>query len=308
MLDVNKMVASAESCMGWPYVSPGSNNQDGIDCSGLFVKIFRDQGASIYHGSNTIFHNYCDETGKLTSASQLIVGMAVFKMKAWTSTDVGNKWYGAAPGNLSHIGFVASVNPLRIIHASSVAGCVTVDTSIKKWAYWGILKNVNYYDPVPVPTPEPTPEARTMYVYSGNGKPVNMRKKPDLHSALVEKVPDGDAVEWLKEDGAWAFIKWHNKQGWMLDCYLSEETHPDPAPTPEPEPEPDVPVVEQATVWAENGRPVKLRAKPSTLCRLYDEVPCGEVVTVVEFGEPWCKVNYKTRKGWYMMRKFLSVG
>ena len=37
MLNVKKLIASAESCLGWLYVSPGSNNQNGIDCSGLFV-------------------------------------------------------------------------------------------------------------------------------------------------------------------------------------------------------------------------------------------------------------------------------
>ncbi len=48
MLDLNKLCASAEECLGWPYVSPGTNDARGIDCSGLFVKCFRDQGASIY--------------------------------------------------------------------------------------------------------------------------------------------------------------------------------------------------------------------------------------------------------------------
>ena len=67
MLDVKKLCASAEECLGWPYVSPGTNDSRGIDCSGLFVKCFRDQGASIYHGSNTIYRKYCSEKGKLTS-------------------------------------------------------------------------------------------------------------------------------------------------------------------------------------------------------------------------------------------------
>ena len=59
------------------YVSPGTNDSRGIDCSGLFVKAYRDQGASIYHGSNTIYRKYCSEKGKLSSVSQLKPGMAV---------------------------------------------------------------------------------------------------------------------------------------------------------------------------------------------------------------------------------------
>ena len=37
MLNASKLCASAEECMGWPYVSPGTNDARGIDCSGLFV-------------------------------------------------------------------------------------------------------------------------------------------------------------------------------------------------------------------------------------------------------------------------------
>ena len=325
MLSISKLSKSANECMGWPYVSPGTNDQNGIDCSGLFVKMYRDQGAKIYHGSNTIFREYCSSTGKLTSESQLQAGMAVFKLKAWTDADKSNKWYGKDPGNLSHIGYVDSVNPLRIIHASSAAGCVTTDTKIGKWAYWGKLKDVDYGsspDPDPGPDPEPTPEpeTKTMYVYAENGKPVNMRTKPDIHSALVERVPVGASVTWLKEDGSgWAYIKYHGFKGWMLECFLVEDPpgsspdpDPEPSPVPDPEPEPDPdpedPTGEMLSVWAENGKPVKLRAKPSTSCKLYDEVPCNEEVELVKYGEEWCKVNYKTRRGWYMMTKFLGRG
>lgn len=313
MLNINKMVKSAESTIGWPYVSPGSNDKNGIDCSGLFVKMYRDQNASIYHGSNTIFQRYCSETGKLTNVNQLAVGMAVFKMKAWTNADTNNKWCWTPPGNMSHIGFVASVNPLRIIHASSVAGMVTVDTSIKKWAYWGMLKNVDYYGYIPADEGEddPMPPTKTMYVNSGNGKPVNMRTKPDLHAALVERVPDGDAVSWIKEDGAWAYIKWKNKSGWMLDCYLEEEKHsadPEPQPDIDPQSDDDPVIGDELTVWAENGKPVKLRQKPSITCRIYDEIPVGTPAHLVKYGEKWCKVDCGVRKGWHMMTKFLTHG
>ena len=233
-LNTDRMIASAREALGWPYVSPGTNNRSGIDCSGLFVKIYRDQGASIYHGSNTIFHEYCSDTGILNAASQLKPGMAVFKLKNWTDSDKGNKWCGREPGNISHIGLVVSVNPLQIIHASSASGCVTTDTSTKNWKYYGRLKDVDYSGGA-----------------SGGG-------------------------------GA-----------------------PEPEPTPEPEPEP---TFLTATVDAENGKPVKLRQRPSTKCNLYDEIPVGTVVTVTEYRDDWCRVNYRGRQGWYMMTKFLTFG
>jgi len=312
MLDLNKMIDSAHECIGWPYESPGTNDKNGIDCSGMFVKMYRDQGAKIYHGSNTIFREYCSETGKITSAKDLQVGMAVFKCKPWTDADKGNKWYGTEPGNLSHIGFVTSVNPLEITHCTSPVA--KTDSTIGKWAYWGKLKDVDYGgspSPEPGPDPEPTPVTKTMYVYAENGKPVNMRRKASKQAALVERVPVGASVIWQKDDGnGWAYVKYHGFVGWMMDCYLVSEPTPAPSPdpSPEPEPDPDVPPGAMATVWAENGKPVKMRSRPSTGCNLYDELPVGTEVEIVSYADNWCKVNHGIRKGWYIMTKFLGLG
>lgn len=313
MLSVSKLSASANACMGWPYVSPGTNDQNGIDCSGLFVKMYRDQGAKIYHGSNTIYHDYCSKAGTLTSISQLQPGMAVFKLKAWTDADQGDKWYGEDPGNLSHIGYVDSVNPLRIIHASSASGCVTVDTKIGKWACWGRLKDVDYGgspspELVPEPVPEPVPAAKTMFVYAENGKPVNLRTRASKHATLVDRVPVGAAVIWQKDNGAsWAYVKYHGKSGWMMDCFLREN---EPGSASDLEPASIL-----YNVQSENGKPVRMRAEPNTGCNLYDEVPSGSKVEMLVYnysidkkGNQWSKISYGHRKGWYMMSKFLSVG
>jgi len=313
MLDLNKMIDSAHECIGWPYESPGTNDKNGIDCSGMFVKMYRDQGAKIYHGSNTIFREYCLETGKITSAKDLQVGMAVFKCKPWTDADKGNKWYGTEPGNLSHIGFVTSVNPLEITHCTSPVA--KTDSTIGKWAYWGKLKDVDYGgspSPEPGPDPEPTPVTKTMYVYAENGKPVNMRRKASKQAALVERVPVGASVIWQKDDGnGWAYVKYHGFVGWMMDCYLVSEPTPAPSPDPSPDPEPDpdpVPPGTMTTVWAENGKPVKMRSRPSTGCNLYDELPVGTEVEIVKYADNWCRVNHGVRKGWYIMTKFLGLG
>ena len=137
LLDVKKMIASAEACLGWPYESPGSNDARGIDCSGLFVKIFRDQGRSIYHGSNTIYRKYCSEKGKLSRVAQLKPGMAVFKWNPKTPAK-----FRDGLGDFQHIGLVTHVRPLRIVHASSAAGKVITDTRKGRWMYWGWLKDV----------------------------------------------------------------------------------------------------------------------------------------------------------------------
>ena len=205
MLDVNKLIASVEECLGWPYVSPGTNDSRGIDCSGLFVKAYRDQGASIYHGSNTIYRKYCAEKGKLTSVSQLKPGMAVFK------------WNPNTPEKFN----------------DSAAGCVTTDEKLGKWAYWGWLKDVAKTDSLP-PTPaEPTegdeePMAEFATVIADSGSTVNMRSKARSTAALVERVPLGARVEVLGTCGSWTKVKFGSRTGYMMTKFLIAEDDQEP--------------------------------------------------------------------------------
>ena len=230
MLDVNKLIASVEECLGWPYVSPGSNDASGIDCSGLFVKAYRDQGASIYHGSNTIYRKYCSEKGKITSVNQLQRGMAVFKWNA----NIPEK-FNDGLGDFQHIGLVASVNPLRIVHASSAVGCVTTDEKLGKWAYCGWLKDVRKPDSLPTGQPEPTGgdeelmvETEFATVIADGGSTVNMRTKAKSSAALVERVPLGARVEVLGTCGSWTKVKFGSRTGYMMTKFLTAEMDQEP--------------------------------------------------------------------------------
>ena len=76
----------------------------------------------------------------------------------------------------------------------------------------------------------------------------------------------------------------------------------------EPGPGPDPgPGTEWAIVWAESGSTVKMRAKPSTDCRLYWDVPIGSQVILTEQGGTWSKIIWAGQAG-YMMTRFLIIG
>lgn len=68
--------------------------------------------------------------------------------------------------------------------------------------------------------------------------------------------------------------------------------------------EDDIPDVQKAIVYAEKGKTVKMRAKPSSGCRLYWDVPIGTEVTLIEPGETWSEIAWSGRIG-YMLSKFL---
>lgn len=65
------------------------------------------------------------------------------------------------------------------------------------------------------------------------------------------------------------------------------------------------PTGETAIVYAENGKPVKMRAKPSTSCKTYWELPCGTQVDVLANGDEWTQISDWNHEG-YMMTQFLK--
>ena len=73
------------------------------------------------------------------------------------------------------------------------------------------------------------------------------------------------------------------------------------SPEPGPEPEPCY-----AIVVAERGSTVKMRAKPSTSCKLYWEVPVGSEVLVEDWQTDWSKIRWAGQGG-YMMTQFLRA-
>ena len=92
-----------------------------------------------------------------------------------------------------------------------------------------------------------------------------------------------------KKDTRLAGWTWFGQLPWV-----GEGEEEDPAET------------EWAIVWAENGGTVKMRAKPSTLCRLYWDVPVGSQVILLEPGGTWSRIIWAGREG-YMMTKFLRA-
>ena len=134
MINIEKLISDFEDCLGWPYRTPGTNDERGIDCSGMFVRAFRLQGQRIYHGSNTIWRKHLREKGLIDSVRDLRPGMAVFKWKPDTPAKFSDN-----EGDFCHIGLVTSVSPLRIVHASTEGMKVKADSRIGKWKYWGIL-------------------------------------------------------------------------------------------------------------------------------------------------------------------------
>lgn len=114
------------------------------DCSGLFSWAFKQLGGYCYHGSNTMYKSYCTSKGKITSATALKPGYALF---TGTESDHG------------HVGLY--IGDGWVIEAANTQdGVIKTKSSAKKWTYWGALKGVEYSDADPAPAVGGSPTLR----------------------------------------------------------------------------------------------------------------------------------------------------
>ncbi len=216
-IPANNAAALFEDIIGWPYASPGTSDQRGIDCSGAWVRVYRKFGESVYHGSNTIFRKHCTATGAIHSTDDLQVGMAVFKRRF--DSREPSQYRGDGIGNMYHIGCVTGVNPLRIVHATSPVA--KADSNLGGWTHWGKMDRVLYgVSSTPVdPAPAPFPGFRAK-VTTAQGS-LNLRAQPSTMGALITSIPRNAALEILLPPTLWLPARYNGKEGYVLAKYIT---------------------------------------------------------------------------------------
>lgn len=175
------------------------------DCSGLFKWAFTMLGGSIAHGSNSIWDKYCSAKGEIrrgsrTDGQKLWPGTAVF-------TSSGEKH--------NHIGLYIGLG--MVIEAQGAkTGVVTSSIQDKRWTHWGELKSV-YYEQEEDPKME---KAKVVLPSGASGETVNMREGSSRDAGIICRVPVGSTIDVIRDAGAWCFIQYQGKQGWMMSNYI----------------------------------------------------------------------------------------
>ena len=212
MIDVNKLLDLFERMERehWDY-ELGAAREGCVDCSGAFVLAFKQLGASIEHGSNSIAHL---RVGEYVPVAQAKPGYAVFKMRAWREEDRGNRWYGESPGDCYHIGLMGRVG--KVLNAQGVkTGFVASDA--KGWAFAAPLKAVEYE----TKGDEKMFGNATVSVTSGY---LNIREGAGTAAKVIAKAENGTRVNVIREAGGtgWVFGKLENGvAGYMSGEYLT---------------------------------------------------------------------------------------
>lgn len=215
MIDVNKLLDLFERMERehWAY-ELGAAREGCVDCSGAFVLAFKQLGASIEHGSNSIAHL---RVGEYVPVAQAKPGYAVFKMRAWREEDRGNRWYGESLGDCYHIGLMGRVG--KVLNAQGVkTGFVASDA--KSWAFAAPLNAVKYS------SAEGGGKMfgnATVSVTSGY---LNIREGAGTAAKIIAKAENGTRVNVIREAGGtgWVFGKLENGvAGYMSGAYLVED-------------------------------------------------------------------------------------
>lgn len=216
----------------WPYASPGSNDENGIDCSGAFVYAYRQFDESIYHGSNRIARVH---VGKLLPVSEAKPGMAAFKAR-----EPGEDYYalpqGYMPGggqyngdsnDYYHVGLVAD-DPGYVLNAKNEAEGFVRSKISEKWDAVAYLNDVDYgVSAEPDPAPEiddgipvydsledaqaaqPVQDEFTRYIriISPNEYPVKIREQPKKGAITKYSTPAGTLFPYQGErDGFYKIL------------------------------------------------------------------------------------------------------
>ena len=219
MIDVDKLLDLFERMERehWAY-EPGAAREGCVDCSGAFEWAYKQLGASIEHGSNSIAHL---RVGEYVPVAQAKRGYAVFKMRAWREEDRGNRWYGESPGDCYHIGLMGRNG--KVLNAQGVkTGFVASDAKV--WAFAAPLNAVKY-------------KAEgggkmfgnaTVSVTSGY---LNIREGAGTAAKIIAKAENGTRVNVIREAGGtgWVFGKLENGvAGYMAGAYrVEDENTPD---------------------------------------------------------------------------------
>lgn len=200
----------------WAY-EWGAAREGCVDCSGAFVWAYRQLGASIAHGSNSIAHLH---VGEYVPVSEAKPGYAVFKTRAWRddSDNGGNHWFGQQPGDVYHIGLMGDSG--KVLNAQSTkTGFVASDAA--GWAFAAPLKDVIYK------------EGGKMYgnaTVSVTSGYLNVREGASTRSKIIAKAANGARVNIIREAGGtgWVFGALESGEaGYMASEYLVEDAPPE---------------------------------------------------------------------------------
>ena len=206
LLDLFERMARENWAYAW-----GAAREGCVDCSGAFVYAYRQVDSSVYiaHGSNSILRQ---SMGELLPMSAAQPGYAAVKVREWSEAELGNRWYGQAPGDCYHIGLVGRDG--KILNAKGTAAGFVASAPDEGWDGCAPLLAVDYKDET---------EAREMLYkarVTTQEDPLRVRAWAQT-GRILGTVPRGAVVDVLADsDDGWPRIQFNELLGYASAEYL----------------------------------------------------------------------------------------
>ena len=139
---------------------------------------------------------------------------------------------------------------------------------------------------------------------------VRLREKASKDGKVVDAYPRGTKVTILKKGDTWTKVSVHDKEGYMMTCYLAyskkEDTKKkDSKSTDSKSDSKKKSGSSGSEMYVMEGVKLNLREEASSDSAVIDSFRSGTKVTVLKKGKIWCRVEVKGKTG-YMATEFLT--
>ena len=184
-----------------------------------------------------------------------------------------------------------------IIASYAVGTPLTILTTGESWSKVRINGRTGYMMNDFIATSGSVSGGYTAYVVSGNGKMVVLRSGPSKAYDILASYSVGQKVTVNEYGSTWCAVTVNGLSGYMMTEFLS---------TVKPDTSSGSSVSYTAYVTSQNGKSVRMRVGASKLFPVMAAYSVGTKVTVLEYGEEWCKIRIGSNTG-YMMTEFLTT-
>ncbi len=254
-----------------PSYRNGGTGKDGTcDCIGLIIGAIRRAGGKWtgLHGSNYAARHELSSLSPISSAAALQPGEVVFKAYSPGESQYslpsryqpGGTYSNGDLLDYYHVGVVAGVQPLKIIHMTTPNA--QTDTKPGKWKYHGWLKSLDsssfastlqsikagnsssasihqsakasgsssvaIQQTAHQNSSEPIQKGETpmqkIRIYGGElSAPIHMRSFASTSAKIIADIPQNSEAELVADRGDWCCITWAGCSGYVKSQFVHEE-------------------------------------------------------------------------------------
>ena len=163
------------------------------------------------------------------------------------------------------------------------------------------------YTAAPAATPIPAQNgSRQAQVYCSDGGKLNLRAGAGSGYRTVDRIPTGDFVIVLADQGKWSYVSYNGETGYVMSSFLRSSGAPTAAPAVSvPTAAPVTGSARQAIVSCADGGKLNLRGTAGSGAQILERIPNGTLLTVYPAGDKWFNTAYNGQSG-YVLGSFLD--